>query len=305
MTDILRVAFIGLGGMGIEMAARLIDAGHQVTVWNRTPSRAEPLVASGARLVGSPADAARDAECIVTMLADDAAVEAVTLGTDGILAAMTPGALHISMSTISPDCAGRLTAAHRGQGSEYLSAPVFGRPDAAARGALFVVAAGSASSLDRALPIFAAVGQRHFVVGDEPRQANVMKLAGNFMIMAATEAMGEAMAVAGSAGVDADAVLEVLTGTLFDTPVYRNYGAMVVKRQFRPAGFTATLGIKDMDLFDESARAGGVPAPLLSIVRDRLKTVVARHGADADWAAVGAVARDATDVNSNEETRSS
>lgn len=288
----MKIGFVGLGAMGAAMAARLVEAGFEVALWNRSPERAAPLVEMGARLAVSPADAAAGASVVVTMLADDSAVEAVVHGENGLIAGLAEGAVHLSMGTIGPDCAAGLVAAHADAGQVYVAAPVFGRPDAAAKGALFIVVAGPADAIRLVEPLLGVMGQRHFPVGDAPPQANIVKLSGNFMILAATEAMGEAMAIADQAGVPPATMLSVLTGTLFDAPIYRNYGAMLVEERFRPAGFTAELGLKDMRLLDKAADRLRVAAPFLSTLRDRLRTLIARHGPDIDWAATGHLARE-------------
>lgn len=293
----MEIAFIGLGGMGAPMARNLIAAGHRLRVWNRSRERAAALVDAGATLAASPAAATAGADAAITMLADDGAVEAVTFGADGLVAGLGAGAVHAAMSTISVACADRLAAAHRDRGQGFVSAPVFGRPDAAARAELFVIAAGAAADVERCQPLFEALGRRSFVVGERPSQANIVKLSGNFMIMAAVEAMAEAMTIAGRHGVDRATMLGVITGTLFDSPIYRNYGAMLVKDSFRPAGFAAELGLKDMRLLDAAAEQARVPAPLLGIVRDRLRGLVALHGPDIDWAALGKMVHDAAGVS--------
>ena len=275
--------------MGAPMAARLVAAGHRVTVWNRSAGRTAPLVEAGASVAATPAAATALAQIVFTMLTDDAALDAVASGPEGLIAGMAPGGLHVSMSTIAPATAERLAAAHAAAGQAYVSAPVFGRPPAAATGALFIIASGAETDISRAAPLLAALGQRLFPVGSAPGQANVVKLAGNFMIMAAIEAMGEAIAVAGQAGIAPGAFLEVLTGTLFDSPIYRNFGAMLVEERFHPAGFRAALGRKDMRLFAEVAAAGQVAAPFLTIIEAQLAALVARHGPDIDWAAIGAM----------------
>ncbi len=287
------LAFVGLGSMGAPMAARLVAAGHRVTVWNRSAGRTAPLVEAGASAAATPAAAVAAAQIVFTMLADDAALDAVASGPDGLVAGMSPGALHVSMSTIAPATAERLAATHAAAGQAYVAAPVFGRPPAAAAGALFILASGADADIARAAPLLAALGQRLFPVGSAPRQANVVKLAGNFMIMAATEAMGEAMAVAGQAGIAPATLLEVFTGTLFDSPITRNYGAMLVEERFHPAGFSAALGRKDMRLFAEVAAAAQVPAPFLTTIEAQLAALVARHGPDIDWAAIGALPAEA------------
>jgi len=281
----MKVGFIGLGRMGAAMAQNLVAAGHQVTVWNRSPDKAGPLVAAGATLAASPVEAAQG-EVVMSMLADDAALAAVTFGDDGIAAGP---ALHVSHSTIGVAMAERL-AAEAGTGG-FVSAPVFGRPAAAEAAKLFVVAAGAAADLDRCAPLFDAIGQRTYRVGEAPSAANLVKLSGNFMIMAAVEAMAEAMTLADKGGVDRRILLDVLTGTLFDAPIYRTYGEFLVEDRFRPAGFTAPLGLKDMGLVDAAATASRVPMPLLGIVRDHLRTAIATEGEDIDWAAAGLAVR--------------
>lgn len=222
----------------------------------------------------------------MTMLADDRAVEAVVWGEDGIA---TEPALHLSHSTIGVALAERL-ATQAGPGG-YVSAPVFGRPPAAEAGKLFVVAAGEGSAIDRAQPLFDAIGQRTFRVGDHPPAANLVKLSGNFMIMAAVEAMAEAMTLAERGGVERAALLEILTETLFGAPVYRTYGELLVGDTFRPAGFPAPLGLKDMTLADAAATAYRVPMPLLGIVRDHLRGTIAAEGADIDWSGIALAVR--------------
>ncbi|MBB4615967.1 NAD(P)-dependent oxidoreductase [Sphingomonas abaci] len=282
----MRIGFIGLGQMGSAMAANLVRAGHAVTVWNRSPEKADALVRAGATRAGRPVDAAQG-DVVMTMLADDHAVADIVFGEHGIAGAP---ALHVGHSTISVALADRL-AADSGAGG-YVSAPVFGRPPAAAAGTLFVVAAGPEAALDRCEPVLATIGQRVFRIGDTPSAANLVKLSGNFMIMAAVEAMAEAMTLAEKGGVDRRTLLEVLTGTLFDAPVYRTYGEILVEDRFRPAGFAAPLGLKDMTLVDTAATAFGTAMPLLGIVRDHLRTVIATQGPDVDWAGIALTVRD-------------
>jgi len=281
----MKVGFIGLGQMGSAMAANLIKGGHDVTVWNRSAGKAEPLVAAGAKRAASPAEAATG-DVVMSMLADDRAVEAIVYGDGGILGAP---ALHVSHSTIGIALAD-LLAGDAGP-SGFVSAPVFGRPIAAEAGKLFVVAAGASADLDRCDPLFTAIGQRTFRIGERPSAANLVKLSGNFMIMAAIEAMAEAMTLAEKGGVDRRMLLEVLTGTLFDAPVYRTYGEILVEDRFRPAGFAAPLGLKDMTLVDAAATMHRTPMPVLGIVRDHLRSVIAAEGDDIDWAGVALAIR--------------
>ncbi len=281
----MRIGFIGLGQMGGAIAANLIKAGHELTVWNRSTDKTDALVDAGATRAARPVDAAQG-DLVMTMLADDRAVEGVVFGEGGIVGAP---ALHVGHSTISIALADRL-AADSGTGG-YVSAPVFGRPPAAAAGKLFVVAAGVDAALDRCEPVFADIGQRTFRIGDKPSAANLVKLSGNFMIMAAVEAMAEAMTLAEKGGVDRQTLLEVLTGTLFGAPVYHTYGEILLEDRFRPAGFAAPLGLKDMTLADAAATSLGTPMPLLGIVRDHLRSVIATEGPDIDWAGIALAIR--------------
>jgi len=281
------VGFIGLGQMGHAIAANLVAAGHEVSLWNRSAGKAEDLVGQGAVLLERPAQAA-SAAVVLTMLADDAALRAVTFGPDGLLSVDAP-VLHVSLSTISPDLADELAEAHKARGGRFVSAPVFGRPDAAAAAKLFVVAAGAADDIAECEPLFDAIGQRTFVVGDRPSQANVVKLCGNFLIMATVESMAEAMTLAAKNGVAKSALLEVLTETLFGSLIHRNYGKMLVEESFRPAGFSAPLGYKDMKLASGVAESSRVPMPVLGIVRDRLLSTIAREGEDIDWSGIGKI----------------
>jgi 3-hydroxyisobutyrate dehydrogenase-like beta-hydroxyacid dehydrogenase len=284
----MKVGFIGLGQMGHAMAGNLLKAGHELTVWNRSPEKAKDVLGRGARWAESPGHAA-DGDVVMTMLADDHALEAVVYGDGGILAAP---ALHVSHSTISVPLAERLARDH-GVRSGFVSAPVFGRPAAAQAAKLFVVTAGQPDLVARCEPLFAAIGQRSFHVGDSPSAANLVKLGGNFMIMAAVEAMAEAMTLVEAGGVERRAMLEVLTGTLFNAPIYHTYGELLVEDRFRPAGFAAPLGLKDMNLADSAATASRVPMPVLGVVRDHLRAAIATEGEDIDWASVALAVRKA------------
>jgi 3-hydroxyisobutyrate dehydrogenase-like beta-hydroxyacid dehydrogenase len=283
----MKIGFIGLGQMGAAIAANLVRAQHEVCVWNRSAAKARGLLDAGAKLAASPRAAAHDRDVVLTMLADDAALDAVLLGTEGLLEGLRPGALHVSMSTIAVATADRVAALHTARGQHFLSAPVFGRPDAAAAAKLFVVAAGAAADFQTASPLFASIGQRVFYVGEKPSAANLLKLCGNFMILAAIEAMGEAMTLAQKGGIPKKQLLEVLTGTLFDSAVYRNYGAVLVEERFKPAGFAAPLGLKDMRQVGQSAEALRVPMPVLNVLRDHLLQTIGAEGEDVDWSGIG------------------
>lgn len=284
----MRIGFIGLGNMGAAMAANLLAAGHEVTAYNRSPEKVAALAARGAHPAASVEEACRG-DVVITMLANDHAVESVTFGDNGILAELSAGATHISSSTISVELAERLTEAHAGAGQGFVSAPVFGRPEAAAAAKLFVVAAGVPAAVEAVTPLLDAIGQRTFVLGEEPRGANLVKLSGNFLIASVIESVGEAMALVGKAGIDKQQYLELLTSTLFGAPVYRTYGGLLAREEFSPAGFAATLGLKDVNLVLSAGEALRVPLPVASLLRDRFLTLLATGGSELDWSAVGAL----------------
>ena len=281
----MNIAFIGLGKMGTGMARNLLRAGHQVAVYNRSRAEAERFASEGARVAGSPADAARNAEAVLTMVSDDRAVEEVVFGTHGIASAMTKDCIHVSHSTISASLARRLTAEHAQRRQGYLSAPVFGRPEAAESGKLLVVAAGSGALVDACRPLFDAIGWQTFVVGAEPWQANVAKVCGNFMIIGIIEALGESYATLRKAGVPPLAFLEIMHA-LFGSPFIANYGRTIAQEQFEPALFALRLGLKDIRLVLQAAEECTAPMPLASLVHDHLLAAVAEGLGEMDWSAM-------------------
>ncbi|CAH2604970.1 Uncharacterized oxidoreductase YfjR [Rhodovastum atsumiense] len=285
----MKVGVIGLGRMGAAMAANLLRAGHEVTVYNRSPEKAQDLVDQGARLAARVEEACAGA-AVITMLADDPAVEGVVCGEHGVVAGLGAGAIHISMSTISVALSERLQGAHEAAGQRFVAAPVFGRPEAAAAAKLFVVAAGAAAALDECAPLFDAMGQRTFRIADRPPAANLVKLSGNFLIASVIESLGEAMALVGKAGIDRHQYLDILTSTLFAAPVYRTYGGLIAEEKFEPAGFAAPLGQKDIRLTLAAAESLRVPMPLASLLRDRFLTLLAQGGEALDWSAIGQLA---------------
>ena len=285
----MKVGFIGLGHMGAGMAANLLKAGHELTVYNRTRAKAAALVALGAREGGTIAEAA-DGDAVFTMLADDRAVESVVFGAGGIIESLTAGAIHISSSTISLALAERLAQAHAQAGQDFVAAPVFGRPDAADAGNLFVVAAGAPAAVQAAAPLLDAIGRKTFVVSETPKAANLVKLSGNFLLGCVIESLGEAIALVGKGGVDARQYVEILTSTLFGAPAYELYGTLIADGKFTPAGFAAPLGHKDIRLALAAAEDLRVPLPIAGLLNDRFLTLFA-HGGDAlDWSAIGALA---------------
>ncbi len=285
----MKVGFIGLGRMGAGMAVNLVKAGHELLVFNRTPEKSRALAAQGATVADSVAAACR-ADAVVTMLADDQALEQVAFGKGGILESLPAQALHICSSTVSVACSEQLTERHAAAGQRFVSAPVFGRPEVAAAGQLFVVAAGEQRAIDAAMPVLEAIGQRTFVVSPIPKIANLVKLSGNFLIASVLESLGEALALVEKGGVDPHAYIELLTSTLFNVPLYKNYGALLAEGKFQPAGFAAPLGYKDIRLVLAAADELRVPLPFASVLRDRLLALLARGGEALDWSAIGGLA---------------
>jgi 3-hydroxyisobutyrate dehydrogenase-like beta-hydroxyacid dehydrogenase len=285
----MEVGFIGLGNMGAPMARNLLKAGHRVTVYNRMRSKAETLAREGAKVADRVTDACRG-DVLITMLSDDAAVEAVVFGDGAALSALHHNAIHISMSTISVALSDRLADVHGKAGQGYAAAPVFGRPEAAATAKLFIIAAGTDATLRRCQPLFDAMGQQTFVIGAKPSDANIVKLTGNFLIASVLESLGEAFALVRKAGIDPHRYLDILTSTLFSAPVYRTYGAIIAEQQNPANGFKMSLGLKDMRLALAAADARVVPMPVASLVRDHFVEAVAQGEGDADWSGLARIA---------------
>ena len=281
----MKLGFIGVGRMGAAMAANLLKAGHEVTVYNRTPDKARALSSLGARVATRVADACRG-EAVITMLSNDEVVHSVVFDGGGVLASADSGAVHVSMSTISVGLSARLATAHAAARQRFVAAPVFGRPEAAAAAQLFIVAAGARAAVDDCAPLFNAMGQKVFYLGVESTAANLVKLSGNFLIASVIESLGEAMALIGKAGIDQRTYLDLLTSTLFNVPLYKNYGGLIVEQKFEPAGFAAALGLKDIHLTLAAAEELRVPMPLASLLRDRFLALLARGGEALDWSAI-------------------
>jgi 3-hydroxyisobutyrate dehydrogenase-like beta-hydroxyacid dehydrogenase len=284
----MRVGFLGLGHMGLPVASRLASAGHELLVWNRDARRVEALRSAGARVAGSPADASA-AGTVFTCLSDDAAVEEVVFGERGVLAGLPAGGVHVSLSTISPEIVRLLNATHEGRGQLFLSCPMVGRPEAAAKGSLVLLAAGSHAALDRVRRLLGTFGRKVVELGEEPSRANTAKLAVNFIIATAVEALGEAFALGRKGGVDAERLLEIV-GDVFSSPVYAGYGDMIAHERFTPASFSLRLGLKDLKLVLGAAEEERVRLPLAEVVENRLVAAAARGMGDDDWAAVARLA---------------
>ena len=283
----MNIAFIGIGSMGAAMVPHLVKAGHDVAVWNRNPAAAQAL--SGVTLLDSPA-AAFDREVVLTMLADDAAVRAVIVES-GALAGASPGCVHVVMATISIALVEELVALHREAGVAYVAAPVFGVPAAAQQAQLNVLAAGAPEAVARVQPLLDVLGRKTWPLGEDPRRANIAKIAGNMMISLAIEAMGEASALTESYGLAAADFLGIITQTIMASPSYQRYGGFIGSRSYEP-GFKLTLGLKDVRLALAAAETTGTQLPSAGVVRDRMQTAVERGLGAQDWSVVAEIARD-------------
>ncbi len=284
----MKVGFIGLGAMGSAMASNLLAAGHAVTVWNRSASATEPLASLGARVASTPERAVLG-EAVCSMLANDQAVRAVFLD-GGLLDAMDPGTVHVNHATISVALAQELAEAHAARGIDYVAAPVFGRPDAAAAARLQIVAAGKPAAVETVRPLLEAMGAKTWPIGEAPERANVVKIAGNFMLAAAIESMAEASALTRAHGVDAAEFLELMTSTLFAAPAYQGYGKLIAEQRYSPAGFAMPLGLKDVGLALSAGEARRVPLPFAGVLRDNFLDALSHGGEELDWSALALVA---------------
>lgn len=289
----MKIGFIGLGNMGLPMAKNLIAAGYHLQVYNRTAEKADELEASAITKCKTPAEAAANVAMVITMLSDDDTVKESVVGKNGILNTLQKGGLHISMSTISPDIAQFLSDQHKAAGSSYLAAPVFGRPEAAAAKKLWVCVSGSKEDKQTATPILECLGQGVVDFGEDAGGANVVKIAGNFMIMSSLEMMAEAFTLAEKFNLDRSKVAEFFGSTIFNAPIYQNYGRLIANKQYEPVGFKARLGYKDARLAFKLAQQSETPMPLGTLIHNRLLTAVAKGLGDRDW--VEAVGRGVTD----------
>ncbi|MBZ5565256.1 MAG: NAD(P)-dependent oxidoreductase [Acidobacteriia bacterium] len=285
----METGFVGLGNMGLPMARNLLQAGHRLTVYNRTRGRAEELAKSGAQVASTPAAGCAHG-VVMTVLSDDAAVESCVWGEGGILNALPKDGVHICLSTISTDLSRRLAEAHSARGQHFIAAPVFGRPAAAAAARLIVVAAGPPEAIERCRPLLEPLGRKVFVLGPDAPAAHTLKLAGNFLIASMLETLAEAFALLRKSNVDPAKLLEIVNGGLFQSPVYENYGRLMLEERFEPAGFALRLGLKDVRLVLRASETAAAPLPIASLIHDRLLSALARGQGDLDWSSLARVA---------------
>lgn len=288
----MKIGFIGLGNMGQPIARNLISVGHQLTVYNRTLSVAEEFAAKyDTKFATSPKEAAKNADILITILANDRAVESVMFGTEipGAIEALNPDTIHVSMSTISVALSKKLAQIHN---NNYIAAPVFGRPEAAEEAKLWVVAGGTESKIEQCLPVLNAISQGVFQLDGNPWNANVVKLTGNFLIAAMLESLGEAFTLVKKLGIAPEDFLEIVNTSLFKSPIYANYGNIMAQEKYQPAGFQLNLGLKDIKLVMEAAEEINVPIPIASLVRDRFLNAIATGKGDLDWAVIAKVSEE-------------
>lgn len=280
----MKIGFVGLGRMGRAIAGRIVGAGHDLVVYNRTAGKSADLERAGAKPAGSIKAACAGREVVVTMLADDAALDEVALAKGGLRDSLPPGAIHMAMGTHGVGAIRSLAAAHAEAKQAFVAAPVLGRPDVAAAGQLGIVAAGPAEAVRRCDPLFQVIGRHTFEAGTDPAGATAIKLANNFMIGCALESMGEAFSLVRKFGVAPAVLHDVLTNGSFSAPIFRIYGQIMVDEAYDQVGFTAQLALKDANLVLAAADAARVPMPSASVVRDRLLGAIAHGDGERDWA---------------------
>jgi 3-hydroxyisobutyrate dehydrogenase-like beta-hydroxyacid dehydrogenase len=277
------IGFVGLGNMGQPMACNLVKAGYPLRVWNRSTDRAVPLAAQGATRVSRPEEVAEPGALLLSSLSNDQVLEEVVGTNRELLRRLGPGGIHVSTSTVAPATSRRLAEGHQQYGVTYLAAPVLGRPDAAAAAKLWIFLSGPSEAKERVQPVLRVLGQGVFDLGEDPGAANVVKLACNFLLASALEAMAEAFALAEKNGIARSRVADLLTQTVFDCPVYRNYGKQIAEQRYEPALFKLSLGLKDIGLALQTAAASKVPMPLASLLHDHLLAAVAKGRGELDW----------------------
>jgi 3-hydroxyisobutyrate dehydrogenase-like beta-hydroxyacid dehydrogenase len=264
------IGFIGLGNLGLPMATNLLNAGYSIAVYNRTGSKAESLVAQGARLATRPVDAVTTGGIVVTIVWDDAALESVVMS-QGFLEQLGPGGIHLSMSTVLPETSKKLAAMHAQHGSVFIEAPIFGRPEAAVAQKLWIPFAGPQRAKERVRPLLKAMGgQGLFDLGEEVGAATLVKLVGNFLIFSAVSSLSEALSMAEKNGVDPKAVVDMLTQTLFPAPIYQSYGKMIAEKTVHFS--QSNIPLKDVDLFKKTAQQVESPTPIASLLHDLLRS---------------------------------
>jgi len=287
-----KISFIGLGNMGTPMAFNLLKGGLELAVYNRSKEKAAPLVKAGAKLLSHPSEAFKHAPIAFSMVANDHALFDITEGPNGLLAGAKPGSIHVSLSTISPETSTKLETLHKEKGLHYLAANVFGRPDVAAKAALWICIAGEKEAKTKAEPFLKFIGKSIYDFGSKPEMANNVKLAGNFMILAVIELLSEVFAFGEKHGIDPKDLYKLFTESLFPSPVFSTYGKIILDKAFSPAGFKLPLGLKDLNLFLDSAESVNYSSPLANLLHDKLLTSMAKGREDLDWSSISLISRE-------------
>jgi len=285
------VGFVGLGNMGLPMARNLLKAGHTLHVFNRSAGRAQELLSQGAQWQSSPRALAGQTEIVLSMLADDATLETIALGEEGILSGLAKEGIHVDMSTVSPELTKKLAQRYRERNAHFVAAPVFGRPEAAAAAKLWICPAGPPAQIERCRPLFEAMGQGVIIVGAEPHLASALKLVGNFFVISAIETLSEAFTLAEKAGVKVETVLEVVKA-LLPVPLFQGYGTRMAHNEFSPPGFALRLGLKDVGLMRKLADQVTAPLPLADLAHQHLNAALAKGRGELDWGALITVVRE-------------
>lgn len=288
----LKASFIGLGNMGSHMAFNLLKQGVELAIYNRSKEKTTSLVEAGAKLLNHPSDAFKYAPIAFSMVANDQALEAITEGPNGLLENAHPDCIHVSSSTVAPATSHKLMLQHQEKGVQFIAAPVFGRPDAAARQELWICMAGNEAAKKKALPLLNMMGKKVYDFGDEPEAANAVKLAGNFMILSVIEMLGEAFAFVQKNDVKPEQLHAFIIETLFPSPVFLNYGKLIMQQKFSPAGFKLALGSKDINLFLNTAKSLDLSSPFAQELHKLLLISLDKGREEMDWSAISLLAEE-------------
>lgn len=291
-----KISFLGLGNMGTPMAKNLLKNGANLSVYNRTKERAEPLIKSGASYLESPKDAFKESTIVFSMVANDNALMEIVEGPNGILANGRPGSIHVSCSTVDPATIEKLAKSHKDKGVTLISAPVFGRPEVAEKQALWICVAGDTQAKQRVEPFLKMMGQKVYDFGDKPESANNVKVTGNFLILAVSELLAEAFTVLDRNEVNPGAFLDLITDSIFPSPVFKTYGKIILDEKFTPPGFKLPLGLKDISIFLKAAEKVKSNPPVALILRDRLNKSIEKGRSELDWSAISLLSKEENKV---------
>ncbi len=287
-----KISFIGLGNMGFPMAKNLLKNGANLQVYNRTKEKAEPLIKSGANYLESPKDAFKESSIVFTMVANDEALLDIAEGPNSILTNAGLGAIHVSCSTVDPATIEKLAKSHKEKGVTLISAPVFGRPDVAEKQSLWICIAGNPEGKKRVEPFLKMMGQKIYDFGDKPESANNVKVTGNFLILAVSELLAEAFTVLDRNQVNPGSFLELITDSIFPSPVFKTYGKIILDEKFSPPGFKLPLGLKDINLFLKAAEKVQSNPPVGKLLQERLKKSIEKGREELDWSAISLLSKE-------------